>query len=129
MAEKPKHHNSESAKELDKLEGQFNEFEKQINDLTLDRMNVAPKQDVEPQTKLASSEISKIPEHYLKPSRAIGSREKFNEKFRDKYNFSKEYVHFTAENKEIIGETIELWTKPFPGMPAEFWQVPVNKPV
>jgi len=44
-------------------------------------------------------------------------------------NFQKEYVQFIAENKEIIGETIEIWTRPFGGMPAEFWKVPVNKPV
>ena len=43
--------------------------------------------------------------------------------------FSKEYVHFIAENKEIIGEAIELWTKPYAGLPAEYWRVPVNKPV
>jgi hypothetical protein len=34
-----------------------------------------------------------------------------------------------AENKEIIGETIEIWTRPYGGMPAEFWKVPCNKPV
>ena len=43
--------------------------------------------------------------------------------------FAKEYVYFEAENKEVIGETLQFWTKPFAGIPAEEWKVPVNKPV
>ena len=121
--------NSASDRELDKAQDQFEAFDAQIKELTLDRMNEAPRKEVEPQTKLASSEIEKSKDVYLKPARAISSREKFNEKFREDYDFSKEFVQFIAENKEIIGETIELWTKPFPGMCAEFWQVPTNKPV
>lgn len=121
--------NSSGEKELEKCEKQFKEFDSQVQSLTLDRMNMAPKQDVEPQTKLASSDIDKNNSLYLKPLKSIGSREKFNENYREEYNHAKEYVNFTAENKEIIGETIELWTKPFAGMPAEFWKVPVNKPV
>lgn len=115
--------------ELQKVEKQFDEFDNQVKNLTMDRMNQSPKQDVEPQTKLSSSEIEKSKDIYLKPLRSIGGREKFNEKFRDAYNFDKEYVQFIAENKEIVGETIELWTKPYAGVPCEFWNVPVNKPV
>ena len=121
--------NSESQKELDKAETQFNEFNEQIKTLTMDRMNEAPQKEVEAQTKLSQTEIEKSKDIYLKPHRTISSREKFNEKFREDYNFSKEYVYFTAENREVIGEEIDLWTKPFPGMPAEEWKVPVNKPV
>lgn len=121
--------NSEGQRELDKAEGQFKEFDDQVKSLTLDRMNAAPKQELEPQTKLSQSQIEKSKEIYLKPKRTISSQEKFNEKFRDDYNFSKEYVQFIAENKEIIGESIEMWTKPFPGVPAEEWVVPTNKPV
>ena len=121
--------NSESEKELDKCEKQFEAFDTQVKEMTLDRMNVAPKEEVEPQTKLASSEIAKIKDVYLKPRRTIGSKEKFNEKFRDDYTFLKEYVNFIAENKEIIGETAEFWVKPFPGLAAEEWVVPVNKPI
>jgi hypothetical protein len=115
--------------ELEKAEKQFEAYDKQIKDLTLDRMNTAPKEDKEPQTKLAQKDIDKSKYIYLKPAKAIGSREKFNEAYREAYNEAKEYVQFIAENKEIIGETIEMWTKPFAGMPAEFWQVPTNKPV
>ncbi len=121
--------NSSSEKELDKCEKQFQAFDENIKSLTLDRMNTAPKEEVEPQTKLASSEIAKSKDIYIKPKRSIASREKFNEDYRKDYNFSKEYVHFIAENKEIIGESANFWTKPFAGMPAEEWDIPVNKPV
>ncbi len=128
MSTKPKV-NSESEKELIKVEKQFQEFDSQVKQMTLDNMNMAPKQEMEPQTKLSHSEIEKKNGKYLKPSNSIGSKEKFNEDFRAEYNHSMEYVNFIAENKEIIGEVIEIWTKPYPGMPAEFWKVPVNTPV
>jgi len=115
--------------ELDKLSDQFKTFDDNIQTMTLDRMNKAPIKEVEPQTKLAQSEIEKCKDIYLKPVRSISSKERFDEKWRSDYNFSAEYVRFTAENKEIIGEVIECWTKPFPGMPAEYWKVPVNKPI
>lgn len=129
MTSKPIPKNSESAKELDKAEQQFEKFDSEVKAMTLDRMNAAPKQDVEPQTKLSSKEIEKSKEIYLKPFKTIGCRDKFNENYREQYNFAKEYVHFIAENKEIIGEEIDIWTRPFAGMPAEEWKVPVNKPV
>lgn len=121
--------NSSSQKELDKAQKDFDEFDKSIKDLTLDRMNAAPKQEVEQQTKLSQKELENSKDLYLKPKKKIGSVEKFNEKFRDQYEFAKEYVRFIAENIEIIGENIELWTKPFPGLPAELWEVPVNTPL
>jgi hypothetical protein len=121
--------NSSGEKELEKVEAQFNEFDKQVKDLTLDRMNMAPKLEVDSQYKFSQKDIEKSDDHYLKPIRSIGSKEKFNENYRDQYNFSKEYVRFIPENKEIIGEIIELWTKPFAGIPAEFWKVPCGKPV
>ena len=121
--------NSQGNKELEKAQEQFDEFEKNVKDLTLDRMNAAPKQEMEPIHKIAQKDLEKSNDIYLKPFKSIGSAEKFNERFRDDYNFSMEYVRFIPEFRELIGETIELWTKPFPGMPAEFWQVPSGKPV
>jgi hypothetical protein len=115
--------------ELEKAEKQFNDFSQQVENLTLDRMNEAPKEEAEPQTKLSQKEIEKSKDIYLKPKKSISSPEKFNEKFRADYNYQKEYVYFIAEHKEIIGETLEIWTKPFAGMPAEFWNVPTNRPV
>ncbi len=123
MAEKTR------SKEVNKAIEQIDAFEQGVQDLTMDRLNATPKEEVEPQTKLAQSEIAKLPDVYLKPHTIIGSREKFNEDYRQEYNFAKEYVQFIAENKEIIGEAIEIWTKPFAGMPAEFWKVPTNKPI
>jgi hypothetical protein len=116
-------------KEIDKLEKQFDAFEKQVNDLTLDRMNQAPVAEVEPQTKLSQKEIENSKRIYLKPERVIADNQKFNEKFRERWNFDKEYVQFIAEHKELIGESIEIWTHPYGGVGAEFWRVPTNKPV
>lgn len=129
MVEKPKSKNSQTERDLDKAEAQFQAFDESVKQMTLDRMNEAKSLEQEPQTKLSSQDIEKSQDIYLKPARSIASKEKFNEKFREDYNFQKEYVRFIAENKEIIGETIEIWTKPFPGCPAEFWQVPTNKAI
>ncbi len=128
MVEKPKI-NSAGERELQKADEQFKAFDENVKSLTLDRMNQAPKLETEPQTKLAQSEIANSKDIYLKPHRSIMSQEKFNENYRQEYNFAKEYVYFIAENKEIIGEDLDLWTKPFAGLPAEWWKVPVNKPV
>jgi len=128
MAEKPKV-NSAGERELQKADAQFKAFDETVQNLTMDRMNEAPKKEMEPQTRLSQSEIADSKDIYLKPHRSIGSQEKFNENYRNEYNFSKEYVYFIAENKEIIGEDIDVWVKPFAGVPAEWWKVPVNKPV
>lgn len=128
MAQKP-NMNSESAKELDKVEKQFDQYQENLDQMTLDRMNLSSKQDIEPQTKMSQEDIAKSKEIYLKPARTIAGREKFNEDYRKDYEFDKEYVQFTGENREIIGEHIEMWTKPYAGIPCEFWKVPVNKPV
>jgi hypothetical protein len=129
MSGRPKTASSLAQQEMDKVESQFKEFDDQVQKMTVDNMNKAPKPDVEPQTKMSSREIDKSQDMYLKPHRQVASAEKFNEAYREDYNYKTEYVKFIAENNEIKGETIELWTKPFPGMPCQFWKVPVNKPV
>lgn len=116
-------------KELDKAEENFQKFDDSVKELTLDRMNAAPVLETEAQTKLSQKEIQNSKDTYLKPKRSISGRDRFNEKFRKNWEFDKEYVKFIAENKEIIGETIDLWTKPYGGVPAEEWEVPTNKPV
>ena len=126
---KPKVSNSLAEREIDKAEKQFQAFDDQVKEMTLDRMNLAPKEEVEPQTKISQKEFDKSKEVYLKPIRSIGCQEKFNEKYRKDYQFAIEYVCFIAENHEIIGEEIDLWTKPFAGMPAEEWKIPTNKPI
>lgn len=126
---RPKATTSFAEKELDKAEKQFEAFDQNIKEMTLDRMNQAPKQEIEAQTKLSQKDLEKSKDVYLKPRRTIGSRDKFNEAYREQYEFDKQYVQFIAENKEIIGETLEFWTRPYGGMPAEEWAVPCNKPV
>ncbi|MEO8253185.1 MAG: hypothetical protein ABI554_02275 [Flavobacterium sp.] len=121
--------NSAGEKELDRIAKQCDEFHDNIKEMTMDRMSDAPKQEVEPQTKLSQKDLAKSKDIYLKPKRTIGVRDKFNEDYRSEWEFAKEYVHFIAEHKEIIGETIDMWTKPFAGVPAEWWEIPTNKPV
>lgn len=129
MNQKRPNMNSASEVELDKVEKQFEAHAENIEKLTLDRMNMAPKPETEQQTKLSSSEIADSKDIYLKPYKTIGCRDKFNEDYREAYNYDKEYVHFIAENNEVVGEVIDLWTRPYGGMPAEEWKVPCNKPV
>lgn len=129
--------NSEGQRELDKAIQQFDAFDSQVKEMTLDRMNQAPVKEVDQQTKMSQEELAKSKEIYLKPKRSFppgvnpktGEREKFNEKFRAEYEFQKEYVRFIAQNNEIIGESIEFDLKKFPGTNVESWVVPVNKPV
>lgn len=127
MADKPLPRSSLGEKELDKAEKQLDAFDSSVRSLTLDRMNMAPVVDKEMQTTMSQNQLARATDIYLKPHTSIGSREKFNEDYRQEYEYAKEYVQFIAENKMIIGEIIEMWTKPFAGMPAQFWKVPVNK--
>lgn len=130
--------NSQAQKELDKAQAQFDKFDEEIKSLTQDEMAQAPLQEVEPQTKLTARDVKKSTEVYLKPHKTINPgcvpktgkmTDVFNEAFRSQYEYDKTYVRFIAENHEIIGESIDIWTRPYPGMPAEEWLVPVNKPV
>ena len=115
--------------EINKLEEQFDAVDASMKRMTLDEVNRAPKEDVEMQTKLSQKEIENSKEIRLKPKREISSREPFNERFRSAWDYDKQYVQFIAENREIQGENIDLWTKPYAGVPAQEWSVPVNKPV
>lgn len=134
---RPKTHSTLAEQEMNKAQEQFDNFDTQIKEMTQDRMNMAPKEEKEAQTLMSQADIAKSKEIYLKPKRTLGVgvhpktgvAEKFNERFRDDYNFQKELVHFIAENNEIMGEDLDLWTKPFQGVPLENWIVPVNKPV
>lgn len=104
-------------------------FEASVKALTVDECNKAPVVEAEPQVKQSQRELSKQDGIWLKPDRQINSKEVFNEKYRTEFTYKSEYVPFIAENKEIIGETIEAWTKPFAGMSAMFWKIPTNKKV
>lgn len=128
MSDKPKV-NSAAEKELDKAAKQIDAFEQNIKDVVADRQGAPPRLEAEGQTKLSSNQIADSKDIYLKPKRSFPCRAKFNEDYRNDYNFAKEFVLFIAENKEIIGEKIEMWTKPFAGVPYEEWEIPCNKPV
>lgn len=128
MNDKPRAKNSASEQELDKVDSQFKEFDKQCKEMTLDRMNMAPKVEEEGH-KISQADLAKSKEIYLKPKRSISSKERFNENYRKEYEHSKEYVRFIAKNNEIIGETIDMWTKPYAGLPAEWWEIPTGKPI
>ena len=123
-------------KEMDRLAKEFDEFQEQVTSLSQDELNKAPKEEKDRQTHLSTRELKNANRIVLKPEKRInavnpktGQPQKFNEKFRKAYEFAMEHVCFIAENHEIIGESIELWTRPFGGMDAEFWKIPVNKPV
>jgi len=127
--------NSKAQQELDKAEEQFDRFSQEVKELSSAPGMELPVEEDEKQTKASRKEIRNANDTYLKPKRTIysapnpktGKPEVFNERYREEYERKKKYVKFIAENKEIIGETICLWTKPFSGIPAEEWEVPVNK--
>lgn len=127
--------NSAGQRELDKAAEQLEKFDQNVKDLTSER-SLSPKTESAP-PEISQKELAKKNEIYLKPKRSLnpapnaktGEHIKFNEKFRDEYNFKKEYVCFVFENREIIGETTTIWTKPYPGVPAEEWEVPTNRAV
>lgn len=114
-------------KDLQKAQESFEQFDQSVKNLNLDSMSVAPHEESE--LKVSQKELNSKKEIHLKPKRTFPCKAKFNEAFRKDYEFMKELVCFVAENKEVIGETIDLWTKPFPGVPAEEWAIPVNTPV
>jgi hypothetical protein len=127
--EKPKLQGQFANKELEKADAQFQAFEKDVHNMTLDHLNKTPKLDTEPQYKLSNREIRNAEEIYLKPVRSINTKEPFNEIYREQWKKDWEYVLFIAENNEVKGETIETWTKRYAGDPAHFWKIPVGKPV
>jgi hypothetical protein len=121
--------NSYVQDQLDLASDKAKVFEESVKEMTLDRMNQAPIEEKPPQIEVSQADRSKQKEIYLKPVRTIGTTQKFNEKFRKEYEYDKTFVRFEAENHEIFGEDLDLWTKPYQGVPAEEWKVPTNKAV
>lgn len=128
MKDKPKL-NREGMRDLDRAQEQLDHINDPLKDVLSNRSDAASYQESEPQVKMSTREAQSVKEVYLKPTKAQASREKFNEKYRKQYEFMKVYVPFIAEHNEMRGEAIEMWTKPFAGMPAEFWVVPTNVPI
>ena len=65
--------------------------------------------------EISNKQMSSSKDVYLKPKRTISSKEKFNEDFREEYNFKKEYVYFSAYHSELIGQPIEIQDAPHDG--------------
>lgn len=115
------------ASEVSKIGDQLDKIDESMS-LHSDVSSEKPRTEMD--TRLSSREIANSKDIYLKPKRRINANnQKFNEKFREQYEFAKQYVKFIAEHKEIIGEKIEVWTRPYGGIPAEEWEVPTGKPV
>lgn len=118
-----------SDKDLKPLENQMEGMQKEIKRMNFDKLSLAPRHEEESQTKLSQQEIKKNNRIYLRPHRTIGAKEAFNEHYRPAWEFDKQYVNFIAENREVQGDAIDIWTKPYAGVPAQWWKVPVNVPV
>lgn len=121
--------NSESQNQLDQAVAQVDAFNEEVKALADAPLKAAPLEETEQQTKMSKRETAKYDAPYIKPERSIQCKEKPNEKYQKERDYMWEYVKIIAENNEIVGETIELWTKKFPGDPAHFWKIPVNKPI
>lgn len=119
-------------KDLEKAAKEFDAFDENVKAMSLDHMNQAPVKEVESQSdvlKISQKEKDRKGDIYLKPNKSIGCQEKFNEKYREDYEFAIQNVRFECQNIEIIGESVTAWTKPFAGMPAQEWIIPVNTAV
>lgn len=123
--------NSSGQKELDRAQVTFEKFEESVNTLTVDRMNQAPLRETESQTKMSSKQIKNYDAPRLEPLRRINSKEPHSTdpKLIREREEGHEYIKCIVENKDIIGEAVEICSKKFAGDPATFWKVPVNKPV
>lgn len=124
--------NEEGRKELAKADVQFNEVKRdfketvtEVIERTISLPECVPDHDIRRSTK----ELKQADVLVLKPLKSISDKSKFNEKYRKEWEEAWTYVKAIVENHEIIGESVECWTKKFPGDPAHFWRVPVNKPV
>lgn len=121
-------------RELDKAQDQLDNFNSQIKEATADvpaagKMDLSRLNMPQSEVRFSQNQINNSKEIHLRPIRSIGSKEKFNERFREAFDFDKQTVAFIAEHKELQGEGIEIWTKPYPGVPCEEWKVPTGKPV
>lgn len=118
--------NQEGQSILDKLDTSISSITKEAEKLDPSTIKSV---ETEQQTKLSKREERNLPAHYLKPVRSVNTKERFNENYRKDWEKGWEYVRVVVENREIIGEAVEVWTKKFAGDPANFWKVPVNTPV
>jgi hypothetical protein len=126
--------NSESQNQLNKADEEFKEFSKQVEAFNPIEVK-APLEEREQQTKLSTREMKNTDAPYIKPMRnvaRVNTKERptfWDEKHRPAHDRDWEYVKITAENNELIGSMIEMWTAEYGCDPAHFWQIPVNRPI
>lgn len=111
------------------LESQIPNSAKELATKSISDFDKSPQEHREMQVKMSAREMSSSNDIYLKPIRSINSKETFNEKFRSEWEDDWKYVKCVVENYEIIGEDVETWTKKYAGDSADYWRVPVNKPI
>ena len=115
-------------KELDKAEKQFDQFEKEIKDLTLDSMNAAPKE--------APSEVQVVKETSRRTKTSTSSQNARSLLRKSSMRSSAKIITSLRNTsnslrriKRLLERRLTCGTKPFPGMPAEEWEIPTNKPI
>lgn len=120
-----------SESQLERAEKSFDSFNEEVKTLSGVQPFNPDEGATDPQTKMGREQFKKADAPYIKPTRYIScsSKERFNPEWQKLWDREKEYVKVIVENNEIIGESVELWHKNWPTQHAEFWQVPVNKPV
>jgi hypothetical protein len=129
MARKP-HVSSKSEQELNKAQEKFDKFSEELKTLSTDsKKESLPTVETEQQTKLSKREANAADAPYIKPGKAIFSKEKFNEACRADYERRNKYTKVVVEHNEIPGEIVQFWKKEWPGTPAYEWHIPTNKPV
>ena len=119
-------------KEQENLVKEVVEIHKEMNALTVDKINdTAPVAiEKEAQTKLSTKELAKmegVP--YIEPMRKLQPFGTLPEKWRKMRDRDWEYVKGIYENEASRGEPIRFTFSKWPGDPDCMWEVPANKPV
>lgn len=117
------------AEEIAKIDSQINQVQTAMSNLTQDEINKASVVDFQPQTEITRAMKDFTDAPVIKPIKSIPRPGKPIAKEAKDRAWGWEYVRCIAENREVIGETIELWTGKYHGDMADFWQVPVNRPI
>lgn len=102
----------------------------QMKSLNVDDIQTAPIKEEDPQTKISKKAIDDLDAPKIRPSKTFAPIDKPRPEHDSLRKRAWEYVKVIAENKEVIGETIQSWYKPpISGEACHFWEVPVNTPV
>ena len=131
MDKQPRLRSAEANKELDKVAGQFEKIEQGISAMAKEDITKIPRQESESQTKLSKKEIDRFDAPVIKYVKAFAPAKKsvLPDKWKAQRDHDWELVKVICENKEIIGESIELWNHKWPGDLWTFWVIPTNTPV